>query len=210
MLVVSVSVFFSFLTQAAEIDCVSLLLKPVIGRTYSLLPTADFSLRDSFPQTEKPFDQWRSCCGSYGPCAQSYSEVIFPSGVDRLGWSRIRILEAAKKWIGLPYKHHHIPAMGGLDCSNFTAFVYNYALGIRFTSQVGRQSEEVGRRLTAQEVLYPGDLIFLYSADFSRISHVVIYMNPREIIDSTGLGVQIRPYIGWYKRNYAWARRVIE
>jgi cell wall-associated NlpC family hydrolase len=129
---------------------------------------------------------------------------------NRVSWSRIRAVEAAKKWIGLPYKHHHIPAMGGMDCSNFTAFVYNYAFGIRFSSWVERQSEEAGRKLEKSETLAPGDLIFLYSADFTRISHAVIYLSPDEIIDSTGPGVDVRPFRGWYKKNYAWARRVIE
>lgn len=136
--------------------------------------------------------------------------VVFPENVDHVTWSRIRIIEAAKKWIGLPYGHHHFPAMGGLDCSNFTAFVYNYALGIRFTSRVERQANEAGRKLSRLEPLEPGDLIFLYSADLSRISHALLYVSPTEIIDATGPGIQIRTFEKWYKTNYAWARRLIE
>ena len=203
-------ILISFDTEAAKFDCTSLLLKPVIEQTIALTVTGDFALRDSLSQTEKPFSEWQTCCGTYGPCAQPYPAVVFPEGVDRLEWSRIRVVEAAKKWIGLPYKHHHIPAMGGLDCSNFTAFVYNYALGMYLTSWVERQSEEVGRLLDSNEQLQPGDLIFLYSKDFSRISHAAIYVSPTQVIDSTGGGVQLRPFSGWYKENFAWVRRLIE
>lgn len=195
---------------AAKFDCTSLPMKPIIEKTFSATPTADFSFRSTLPQTEKPITQWSTCCGSYGPCALPYPKVIFFAHANVLIWSRIRVVEAAKKFIGLPYGHHHIPLMGGIDCSNFTAFVYNYAFGIRFTSSVEKQSLEVGRRLNDFEALMPGDLIFLYSDNRSRISHVAIYISPTEIIDSTGPGVQLRPFGGWYKRNYAWARRMIE
>lgn len=191
-------------------DCTSLPLLPIIERTHITSPISDFPQRDRLPQTEKPVQEWLTCCGSYGPCAQPYPMVVFPENVDHVTWSRIRIIEAAKKWIGLPYGHHHFPAMGGLDCSNFTAFVYNYALGIRFTSRVERQANEAGRKLSRLEPLEPGDLIFLYSADLSRISHALLYVSPTEIIDATGPGIQIRTFEKWYKTNYAWARRLIE
>jgi cell wall-associated NlpC family hydrolase len=100
--------------------------------------------------------------------------------------------------------------MGGMDCSNFTAFVYNYALGIRFTSRVDRQAEEVGRKLPKSEPLVPGDLIYIYADDMKKISHVAIYISPTEIIDSIDSGIRIRAFNGWYKSHYAWARRVVE
>jgi hypothetical protein len=196
--------------QAEKFDCTDLLLAPVIERTVSLTPTGDFPLRDSLPRTEIPRAEWSSCCGSYGPCALPYPEVIFPCGIDIVAWSRMRVVEAAKKLIGVPYGHHHIPEMGGLDCSNFTALVYNYSFGIRFTSRVDRQSREVGRLLAASETPESGDLIFLFSRDRSHISHVVLYVSPDEVIDSTGPGVRVRPFRGWYKENYAWTRRLLE
>ncbi|MBK8204936.1 MAG: C40 family peptidase [Bdellovibrionales bacterium] len=129
--------------------------------------------------------------------------MIFPRGIDVLAWSRIRVVEAAKKLIGVPYAHHHIPEMGGLDCSNFTALVYNYSLGIRFSSRIDRQSKEAGRLLADSETPKPGDLIFLHSRDRSRISHVLLFLSPNEVIDSTGPGVRVRPFSGRYKENYA-------
>lgn len=202
--------FYGVFALAKKIDCLSIPSKPSFSATYPTSPTGDFAIRDTLPQTEIDVNQWRSCCGSFGPCAQPYPRVVFPSGVDRAAWKRIRVAEAAKKLIDLPYRHHHIPAMGGLDCSNFTSFVYNFALGIRFSSAIERQSEEVGRKLSDDESLVPGDLIFLYAKDFSHVSHVAIYLSPTEVIDSTGPGTQIRPFADRYQTHFAWARRVIE
>lgn len=210
--IVTFALFFTFSAQAmrSNFDCTDLLLAPVIERTLSLTPTGDFAFRDSLPQTEVHPSKWDSCCGSYGPCAQPYPLVVFPEGADRVAWSRQRVIEAAKKWIGLPYAHRHIPAMGGLDCSNFTAWVYNYAFGIRFSSHIERQAMQAGRLLLSGEELAAGDLIFIYSEDFSRIYHVVLYVDENTVLDSHDTGIQLRPFAGAYRSRYAWARRVLE
>lgn len=60
------SIFLSSASvQAARFDCTSLLLKPAIERTYITSPTSDFVKRDSLPQTEKPINEWPTCCGAY-------------------------------------------------------------------------------------------------------------------------------------------------
>lgn len=125
------------------------------------------------------------------------------------------MLAVAKKYIGLGYRHHHVPGYDGgdgkgLDCSNFTAWVYNYGLGVSMNSAIGTQAETAGRRLSGDEHLRAGDLLFIKSADGTAIAHVVIYIDQLNIIDSTGPGVQIRPFKGWYATRFSHARRVIE
>ena len=194
----------------AEFDCTDLPLTPLIESTFSKSPTEDFVLRDSLPPTEVEKSNWSSCCGTYGPCARPYPKVIFPAGSPQVEWSRERVIAAAKKLIGLPYQHHHLPEMGGLDCSNFTSFVYNYAFGIRISSRVKRQANEAGRLLAPRESLEPGDLLYLFDQTGQEISHALIYLDSEHIIDSTGPGVQIRPFAGRYKDRLARARRVLE
>jgi len=63
---------------------------------------------------------------------------------------RERVIAVAMRYIGYGYQHHHIPGLGpparmalegdgvghngkGVDCSNFTGFVYNQGFGIRLT-----------------------------------------------------------------------------
>lgn len=97
----------------------------------------------------------------------------------------------------------------GLDCSNFTAWVYNYALGIGFGGNVHRQYDgtagPMGQRLSADSPFQPGDLIYLHPNDDPAVaSHVVIYLDDGHIVDSRlnaqGVeGVQVRQRVGWYR-----------
>jgi hypothetical protein len=137
----------------------------------------------------------------------------------------------------LLYRHHHIPdwdpvtptgppgmdgagdvdgqsaeAWGpghGLDCSNFTAWVYNYGLGINFGGDVGRQwsgtAGQMGRQIGPQGPFLPGDLVYLHpDGSTERASHVVIVLDDQRVIDSRlnaqGVsGVQVRQWQGWYR-----------
>lgn len=195
--------------RAANFDCSQLVLPPPGPATYSKSPTADFALRDKLPRTHIPRDGWFSYT-SWGPCVNPYPKVVFPESADRLHWSRERLVAAAKKLIGTPYRHFHIPELGGIDCSNFTALIYNYAFGIRFTSNVGDQAERAGRRLEPDEPLEPGDLIYLWSKERDRISHVVMYLNQTEYIDATPPDVQIRQFNEEQRQRTAWVRRILE
>jgi hypothetical protein len=183
----------------------------VTNSEYSRSLTLDFAERDRLPQTDVPVDQWEPTENEpWGPAARTYPEVLPPIGHDVGLWRRDRIIEVAQKYVGLPYLHRHIPAAGGLDCSNFTSWVYNYGLGIRFVSQIVRQSETVGRKLAAEEPLKKGDLLFIWSPVRTRIVHVAIYLDPETLIDSSSPnGVKVRRFRGWYKDRYAWARRVL-
>lgn len=202
---------FWFSAPAFAFDCLEILREPLVAATFSATQLEDFAFRDSLPQTDiSPNQYFESRFGTFGPCPQTYPQVEFPVGADRVAWSRERVLAAAHKWIGLPYKHYHFPAMGGMDCSNLTAFAYNYALGIRFTSNVERQAETAGRRLSAVENLQPGDLLFHWSEDGSRISHAYLHVDENTILDSTGPGIAVREFSGRYRARFAWARRVIE
>ena len=137
----------------------------------------------------------------------------------------------------LQYRHHHIPDWDppgptvpfdsanaddvearapetwsggrGLDCSNFTAWVYNYGLGIKFGGDVRQQyagtAGPMGQHISAQGPFQPGDLLYLHPAGADdRASHVVIYLDDAHVIDSrlnaqNLIGVQIRQREGWYR-----------
>lgn len=170
---------------------------------------ADFAERDLRPQF------LHAGSGSWGPAAAPYPPPAVPAMCQRVEWQRQRVLEVARKYIGLPYRHHHVPGFDagdgpGLDCSNFTAWVYNYGLGVRLDSAIERQSLTAGRQLAAGEPLRPGDLLFIRTMDDRRISHVALYVDPTHVIDDHGSGVAVRDFKGWYKAHLAFARRVIE
>jgi len=173
--------------------------------------TADFAYRDSLPETLHPrpksTGKWH-----WGPKPITYPKVKIPAGVNPLTWKQDRVIAVATKYIGLPYMHRHIPSQGGLDCSNFTSWVYNYGFGIRFSSNVQKQSKEAGRKLSPDETFAKGDLLFIWNKEKTKIKHVVIYVNPTTIIDSTitkeANGVALRHFTGWYKQRFAFARRI--
>lgn len=160
----------------------------------------------------------------------------------------MRYIYAPDNPLGLQYRHHHIPgwdppnstyagASGdnpdtdapqgltawdsgrGLDCSNFTAWVYNYGLGIKFSGDVHRQFDgtagPMGRRIPKEGPFAPGDLIFLHpNASATEASHVVIFVDDQHIIDSrvnaqNVIGVQVRNRHGWYREAVLSAWRPI-
>lgn len=179
--------------------------RPATG-AYEDSLTADFAARDALPQTKVRKSHWNGY-GKWGPPAARYPAPAIPSRYDRVQWQRDRIIAVAKKYIGVPYRHKHIPALG-LDCSNYTAWVYNYGLGIKFTSNVRNQAATVGRKLSKNEPLKPGDLLY-FGTKSGRITHTAIYIKPGYMIDEAHkVKVKRFPY-GWNKRAFKFARRVI-
>ncbi|MBX5493385.1 MAG: C40 family peptidase [Chloroflexi bacterium] len=192
--------------------------------------TADWPERDRLLPTRLPADHWyaRPWNDGWGPRAAEYPRVASPPGCDPVAWQRARVVAVARRYLGLPYRHHHVPdwdppaalvgavvAGPGLDCSNFTAWVYNYALGIHFTSHIARQAEgpeAPGRILGPDEPLAPGDLLFIWNTERSRVTHVVLYVGDGQVIDSASArgGVTEHALSGWYATHYSHARRVLE
>src|SRR5581483_3501572 len=109
-----------------------------------------------------PYHEWYSPrverkYGSWGPPARHYLAV--PGAAEKpLQWKRERLLATALRFQGYGYQHHHVPdwnppahwpwkhtAIGhngkGVDCSNYSAFVYNLAFGIKPNGDVKKQSQ---------------------------------------------------------------------
>lgn len=188
-------------------------------------------------QASVPFRDWYDAAnqkrwGKWGPKAKHFDP---PAGFATKSpeWSRQRVIATGLRFVGYSYQHHHIPdweppadwpkdekqthPVGkGLDCSNFTAFVYNLALGIKPTGDVQDQSvitEAAGpgnsrtipvKRIEIPEryedfekTLLTGDLLFVNSNQ-GGVSHVVLWVgkigqSPDRlplILDSTGTGAK--------------------
>ncbi len=182
-----------------------------------------------------PFHEWYNPANqvrwSYrGPSARHYDA---PAGWTSKGadWARQRVIAAGLRLVGYSYQHHHVPDWDppadwprdpaqqtppgkGLDCSNFTAFAYNLALGIKPTGDVRNQAElsqvpgpgpnrttavrriELPKRFEDYpRTLLTGDLLFIKNSG-GTISHVVLWVGKighapdggSLILDSTGGG----------------------
>jgi len=181
-----------------------------------------------------PFDDWytskvKTRWGAWGP---PFAHMPPPNGIESRSadFKRERVIAAGMRYVGISYQHHHLPDWDppddwpwkevgrgenckGIDCSNFTAFIYNQALGLKPTSAIREQAEQFeipfsdGKILRAEKIERPksydafskelktGDLLFVQNASKS-ISHVVLWIgsighspdNVPLILDSTGEG----------------------
>lgn len=117
------------------------------------------------PQAEaaEPFAAWEAAHAgargaAWGPPARTYPAPRLPR--QDLAYLRERVIFVAALHIGLAYQHHHLPSWSppagwpwiavkagangpGLDCSNFSAFVFNYALGLRLPTAIGAQGVQL-------------------------------------------------------------------
>lgn len=192
---------------------------------------------DPHQEADVPYQEWyspkiRKEFGSWGPRARHYPapQGVFNRPID---WQRERVIAVALRFQGYAYQHHHVPdwqppaswpwketAAGhnskGVDCSNFSSFVYNLGFGIKPSGNVKEQAEELtipgpgpGRSLRAELIQKPatyadltktlrtGDLLYIRN-NAGSISHVVIWVGPIGqaaegaplIIDSHGEGVK--------------------
>lgn len=184
--------------------------------------TADFTERDRLPQCNKPRSQWQNG-GIWGPAAAAYPKVQAPEGVDAEKWMRDRIIAVAKRYEAekLKYKTNdgtalgkrgHFPARGhGLDCSNFSSWVYNYGLGIQFSTGVDEQMNPQNYRVTMGPLVkdrqpQPGDLLYFKPPAGSNVAHVVIFMGKDNrgrdiVIDSTSGRRHVAEREGGYWAN---------
>jgi cell wall-associated NlpC family hydrolase len=184
-----------------------------------------------------PYSQWQDPAnqrrwGYWGPSIKHLSP---PAGLAKKSpqWSRERVIATALRYIGYTYQHHHLPdwepptdwpqdpdqktAVGkGVDCSNFTGFIYNLALGILPSTGISQQSEMTeaagpgaGRSVPVKrielpksyeefpKVLQTGDLLFVKS-NRGKVSHVVLWVGQIGdspdgtplVLDSTGTGAK--------------------
>jgi len=192
---------------------------------------------DPYRQSRIEHREWyghhvREWYGAWGPPARHYPA---PQGLaDRsLSWKRQRVIAVALRFQGYTYQHHHIPDWDpprdwpwkevgtghnakGIDCSNFTAFVYNLGFGIRPSSGIKEQARthEISgpgedhwlRAETIRlpedyddvvKVLHTGDLLYIRNRH-DEISHVVLWVGAMGrspdgtplVVDSHGEGVK--------------------
>lgn len=184
-----------------------------------------------------PYSQWQDPSnqrrwGYWGP---SIKQLSPPAGLAKKSpqWSRERVIATAMRYLGFSYQHHHVPEWEppadwprdpdqktpvgkGVDCSNFTGFVYNLALGIFPSTGIKQQSEMTeaagpgaGRSVPVKRIELPksyedfpkelqtGDLLFVKSSK-GNVSHVVLWVGKIGespdgiplILDSTGSGAK--------------------
>jgi cell wall-associated NlpC family hydrolase len=168
-------------------------------------------------ESSVPFAEWYSLrvrrqFGGWGPPARHFPAAPLVGG-HPIEWQRQRVIAVALQFQGYGYQHHHVPDWNppsdwpwketklghngkGVDCSNFTSFAYNLALGINLSGDVKEQSAAsqvsglgANRIIQAARIELPrtyadrvrllrtGDLLFIRNIH-REISHVALWVGP--------------------------------
>jgi cell wall-associated NlpC family hydrolase len=141
-----------------------------------------------------------------------------------------RILTTAVHYVGYPYvwggtnptaeTEFGVHSAGGFDCSGFVWRVYKltpYAgerglAGVLRGRTTYQMSGEVRRsKLVEESRLQPADVMF-FGANGPKsspnvVDHTALYLGNGWFIQSSGEGVTLLPFDGWYRHSFAWARR---
>jgi cell wall-associated NlpC family hydrolase len=141
-----------------------------------------------------------------------------------------RVLATAIHYVGYPYVWggtspsaqtlFGVRSAGGFDCSGFVWRVYKLTPypgeGPLADVLRGRTTYEMsGERPRADRIplakLQPGDVMF-FGANGPKskpavVDHTGIYLGNGWFVQSSGEGVTLLPFDGWYTRTFAWARR---
>lgn len=110
--------------------------------------------------------------------------------------------EAAKPWLGTPYKYGG-DSKAGVDCSGFVMQMYKQVLGKSMPHNAAKMYKQ-GKKVSKPR---EGDLVFFGS--FWSVDHVGIYLEgDRFVHASSSKGVMVSPMddVYWAKR-YQGARR---
>ena len=144
-------------------------------------------------------------------------------------WQK-RILTTAVHYVGYPYVWggtspvsetlFGVHSAGGFDCSGFVWRVYKltpYAgegglSGVLRGRTTFQMSGEVAHsKLIPAAKLEPGDVMFFGSrgreSSPSEVDHTGLYLGNGWFVQSSGEGVTLLPFDGWYTHSFAWARR---
>jgi cell wall-associated NlpC family hydrolase len=140
------------------------------------------------------------------------------------------ILDTAVARIGMPYvwggtsdgpeSDFGISARGGYDCSGFVWRVYklqqypnsgSLPLVIRGRTTYVMSGEVPASKRIGFDDLQPADVLFFGAKGTksrpSQVDHTGIYIGNGWFIQSSGNGVDLATLDGWYKKEFAWARR---
>lgn len=134
-------------------------------------------------------------------------------------WQR-QIIAIAFSYVGYPYVWGGTgEGTAGYDCSGFVWRVYKLTSypdegdlgGVLRGRTTMQMSGEVPRSLRIGiDELQPGDVMFFGHGRRSKpaqVDHTAIYLGNGWLVQSSGDGVSLAPFDGWYRSSFAWARR---
>jgi cell wall-associated NlpC family hydrolase len=141
-----------------------------------------------------------------------------------------QVLTTAVHYVGYPYvwggtspgpeSEFGVRSAGGFDCSGYVWRVYKltqYPGALRLAGVLrGRTTYQMSGEVPHRELvpaanLEPADVMFFGAhgrrSKPSEVDHTALYLGNGWFIQSSGEGVTLLPFDGWYAHSYAWGRR---
>ena len=120
-----------------------------------------------------------------------------------------RIVEIAKKYIGIPYVWGGNTPKQGFDCSGLVVYVYKEWSGYQFQLRTRLYLDGTSIKYSN---LVAGDLVFFDTAGYGNITHVGIYVGDGQFIHAPKPGTRVRIESmapgSYYARTFVCARRI--
>jgi|KBSMisStandDraft_5_1062788.scaffolds.fasta_scaffold101014_2 cell wall-associated NlpC family hydrolase len=134
-------------------------------------------------------------------------------------WQRT-LLTTAIHYVGYPYVWGGTSPASGFDCSGYvwrvvklTPYAGEGGLAnvLRGRTTYQMSGEVSHAKLLPATALQPADVMFFGShgrnSKPSEVDHTALYLGNGWFVQSSGEGVTLLPFDGWYTRSFAWARR---
>ena len=134
-------------------------------------------------------------------------------------WQRT-LLTTAIHYVGYPYVWGGTSPAAGFDCSGFvwrvvklTPYAGEGGLAnvLRGRTTYQMSGEVSHAKLLPATALQPADVMFFgahgRNSKPSEVDHTALYLGNGWFVQSSGEGVTLLPFDGWYTRSFAWARR---
>lgn len=122
-----------------------------------------------------------------------------------------KLYKELKRWLGTPYAHARQECGEGTDCSGMVMVVYQEVYGIKLNRNSAKILEQNCRPIDLDD-LREGDLVFFFTNDEERISHVGIYLKDNKFVHaSSSRGVVVDDLRqNYYATHFHSAGRVLK
>ena len=98
---------------------------------------------------------------------------------------------AAVGFLGVNYRYGGVNYRDGFDCSGFTKYIFDIALGIKLPHNAQEQANLNALQVVDRSNLQPGDLVF-FNTMRHAFSHVGIYIGGNKFIHAPRRGARVR------------------
>jgi len=121
-----------------------------------------------------------------------------------------KLIAFANEQLGKPYVYA-TEGPSSFDCSGFVYYILKYmGISTNRCSADGFSKIESWTKITDQNALVPGDILFFQSDNNDRINHTGIYLGDHTFIHASSsiACVTISSLSDYYDRNFTYARRI--